>query len=50
MKNKNHCYKSVYSMFNVEIIKLYNEKEGKNQLIYLYCDKKNHKPTKYRIV
>ena len=36
--------------FNIEWIKYYNESEGRDQIIFLYSDKKNNKIIKHRIL
>jgi len=43
-------YKSGKSPFNIEWIKYYNPAEGRDQILFLYTDKKSEKIWKYRIL
>ena len=43
-------YKSGRNPFKVEWIKYYNSMEGRNQIIFLYSEKKTNRICKYRIL
>jgi|TARA_R110000765_G_scaffold148908_1_gene251504 hypothetical protein len=36
--------------FTVEYLKFYNEKEGRDQIVFLYSDKNTGKIVKYRVM
>lgn len=36
--------------FTVEYLKFYNEKEGREQIVFLYSDKNTGKIVKYRVM
>jgi hypothetical protein len=43
-------YRSGRNPFNIEWIKYYNSVEGRDQIIFLYTDKKTKKIIKHRIL
>ncbi len=43
-------YRSNKSLFNIEWTKYFNAAEGRDQIIFLYTDKKTKKIVKYRIL
>lgn len=45
-----HTYGNEKNPFDIEWVKHYNEKEGKDQIIFLYCAKGSKNIVKYRIL
>ncbi len=43
-------YGATRNPFNMEYLKYYNNREGKDQIIFLYTDKISHKIQKYKIL
>lgn len=43
-------YRSSKNTFNIEWLKYYNQVEGRDQIIFLYTDKKTNKIVKHRIL
>ena len=45
-----HTYSGMKNPFNIEYIKYYNPMEGRDQIVFLYIDKRDKKTVKYRIL
>ena len=45
-----HTYSGFKNPFEIEIVKYYNQVEGRNQVIFLYKDKDDGKIVKYRVM
>jgi len=43
-------YRSGKNPFNIEWLKYFNEMEGRDQILFLYTDKRTKKIVKYRIL
>ena len=45
-----HTYSGFKNPFDMELVKYYNQAEGRNQVIFLYKDRDDGKIVKYRVM
>lgn len=48
--NTEDLYRCRYNPFDIDWVKYYNRQEGRDQIIFLYSDKKTKKIVKHRIL